>query len=1794
MAGEFEDFLGLPIPKGGAKDLSVPGAISSIGSDSGEPTGIPEFPGGEDLPPRPPRAIPKTPPPEALKSQEDYESWFLSTLPESERQPVAMPERTATDVAVQEQQFMEDYAKKHPVQSWLADVTKLFGGKPRTEMPVTTEALRQRHPFTASTTEGGIMRPLSAGFVPFTAPGELAGSLGWGLKEAIAKGDWSEIPKAVSESGKEMGRRFVGYGEGETSAEKAAHFVVGDNPFAQMAYSIATDPTAFTGLAEGILHGSKKAIQGMGDESIRLRNLADSVQSGKVPEWKGRLPGEVYDEAKRLRELADATDAKAALAREQFAQRRAGMDRLEKLTPGLDKFAEAKKFLREHVPGIQAIADWEGKVDLSKMTPEWWRKLGEEGNLDITQVKKLLGGKESAIPGEARAVDVTGSRPGKYPPERNLGEKPTRISEEAPPEPLTDDDWKPTPGETKRDLAQQYGEAFNRKAAAERAEAALSPSRDRITLEAKARAKGIPQHQFARLDDDQLRALVGEGPDYSEAAAVREAAERSKKAKEVRHAAATEDEEALIRRQLGVLDEEDRLAQNVLRGEEQAGLRQQLEAVDAEAKAAASAKFDRVREAARQAGLEDDEVEAALRQLEAGERYGVERQGDAARRMAGEKFDRVREGYQEAARSDAAERVARAEFERQANERMRGALQKERDARTLRDLNGPRNIDEAVQYVDRNPVDPLLEPERTPPIHVPGEGEPFQIEMLPETPRGSQAETAFQRSLEQGAPITTADLEPLTSNEVLRRAFGELPGDAPAAADELTREMLEFFQRTPGAEGRGLPSDEQVTENLMAALEGRKPKKIKGGGAPGVPGGPSSPPGATATGAAAPQNVPGGPVAAPPRAPQAPGGTAGPPGGGTPPGGAGGAGGGHPGGVPPGGIPGAGPTMDWTRLMGQKTGKVLGNFWDRFLFNWWDRFRALTKKAPKADEMARAMPAWNDVVARAFAEQVEPAFKRFAKHEKEVERFRLAGSFLDRAELALQEAARTTDAAKRSRMLDLGNWWKKEALSERARVIDRLNQIEPGLGHELTRSDDILTKFINEQGLDELVKAGGVDQAAVDRMRKAHPHYARFEVMERSEGISSPLEKADLETLEKYRKTGLGQALKDEERHLVDPIEETIQKTLQIRAAAERTKVKNALLDNYAQAYGWKRELTDAEARKLGLQPGDYVTDKTRPSVQTHSKLERWVADDTVPSGRRKETWWVDADVAEAMDNLTGKQLNVVTRGLNYVFRQAVTTLNPAFIIRNLQRDMKAAFVNAEGVYQASLLGERGALTYLKDWMGGLLDAISYEFGTSRAGGAQRVREALESGIGFGFTGTLREQGGATGRLFPPGYKKITSSPWNPLNFVERIGSTVEMAPRMAVYNRAKSLGLNNLDAALKAKMATVDFNAGGVMAKMWNQWTPFLNARIQAKRSLFNAVDKDPVGTLAKLAMAEVTPWLGMYYVSSIYFPEILAEVPEWVKRDYNVLVVGETKEKDPKTGKPKPQVLLSPKGDGGMITNTLQLAMDNMQKRDPEEWMRIGVQLLHDALSPVTFMEQGKVGLTPIVTTAIGPQATAIMEAETGTVTREGGRPLVPASLKDEPIERQAKEDTPAIYSSMSKWLKENLGSQWSPIALEHIAQGFIGPFATLNKMRQRITGAVYREQGGGAEERQRSGLEKVDEEMKTARSDIRAAMAGRDPGVAIGIASAWNLKLNEEARDMERLGFSPVEAAAFVRRYTLDVQDVARSAPEEQVRPLYRKIGVAPHEVPAAEASVSLGGPGSDFDAMLDAWIAQGQKR
>jgi len=257
------------------------------------------------------------------------------------------------------------------------------------------------------------------------------------------------------------------------------------------------------------------------------------------------------------------------------------------------------------------------------------------------------------------------------------------------------------------------------------------------------------------------------------------------------------------------------------------------------------------------------------------------------------------------------------------------------------------------------------------------------------------------------------------------------------------------------------------------------------------------------------------------------------------------------------------------------------------------------------------------------------------------------------------------------------------------------------------------------------------------------------------------------------------------------------------------------------------------------------------------------------------------------------------------------------------------------------------------------------------------------------------------------------------------VGGRVELAPRTAAFYRAERQGLNQTEAAMKARTVTVDFSAGGILTKQLNHLVPFINATSQAAVEFTSTVKQRPAQSVALMATI-----IGGIISTEIYnrsiAPEDYKDVSAFTKGSGLVVM----SDKAP-TGTGKRGLVFIPvRGGIGMLIPLVREAMGRYYGDNPRTWEALAAQTI-GALSPLDPSVSGSVQ-------SFAPPVPALAQELTANYDNFRGAPIVSQSMQGLPTSAQFNATTSQTARALSGSSLPGLGGK-SPMLIDYGIKGF-----------------------------------------------------------------------------------------------------------------------------------------------------------
>lgn len=436
---------------------------------------------------------------------------------------------------------------------------------------------------------------------------------------------------------------------------------------------------------------------------------------------------------------------------------------------------------------------------------------------------------------------------------------------------------------------------------------------------------------------------------------------------------------------------------------------------------------------------------------------------------------------------------------------------------------------------------------------------------------------------------------------------------------------------------------------------------------------------------------------------------------------------------------------------------------------------------------------------------------------------------------------------------------------------------------------------------------------------------------------------------------------------------------------------------------------------------------------------------DKIPKGMSRITYMengkknflaVPKEVGDILQGADAQTFDIVTSAIgkiHNVFRQAVTTYNPLFVfLRNPARDFKSFLINSRNVPVRRAVDQYAAAMF--DSLAHSNSAIQKIFPNSgkwteeflRSGGGQAGYFAREGGqMGKGIAKTAKE---ITGKRSIAG--RIVTSP---RDLMQAMSEAIEMAPRVAEYKAGTKKGLSKEESAIAGREVTVDFAQGGNVAKVANQWIPFLNARAQGTRRMAQAFRENPKRALTVWAATGIVPIAALMAWNQANYKDVWENIPDYEKENNFLFILGNQKDKSGRYT----QVVRIPKGDiDKILGNTFETMLDNFMGEKGNTAQQLLGSLVSGAsnVSPVSFANGSKVNAASVMSGVLPPIAKVPTEFATNHNLFKDA-PIVPDSLQGAPSRDQRNGGT----SPLAAFLGDTFGV--SPLQADNAMQGLAG---------------------------------------------------------------------------------------------------------------------------------------------------------
>lgn len=364
--------------------------------------------------------------------------------------------------------------------------------------------------------------------------------------------------------------------------------------------------------------------------------------------------------------------------------------------------------------------------------------------------------------------------------------------------------------------------------------------------------------------------------------------------------------------------------------------------------------------------------------------------------------------------------------------------------------------------------------------------------------------------------------------------------------------------------------------------------------------------------------------------------------------------------------------------------------------------------------------------------------------------------------------------------------------------------------------------------------------------------------------------------------------------------------------------------------------------------------------VQNSYKAKTGLGEATVTLFRDGEMqkWLMPADMAAVVERkpLGGTIMDTPMA----LFRAATTGRNPLFVPWNAARDIST--------YVMTQATASGGISHLPEVITELFRGYGDAFrGLATGSYHGATADMLQAGgqvIGR-YSGSTAESMEHVGNLTKGNFLTIRNAD-EAKSFIKRLltlepvesfGNRVELAPRTAAFRLAKKQPLSDTEAAIRSREATVDFEMGGNLARVINQYVPFFNVGMQ--------------GLLIAPRTARANPRAFASVVPLIAGPAVVAEawnrsdpqrakdyedVPDFIKQQGTVVMLPRNivPPQVDAQGNGHPQFVLFPLRDFLPLALVAQEAVRvAMGQARPDDWAK----LLNDAWAGISPTQVGSV---------------------------------------------------------------------------------------------------------------------------------------------------------------------------------------------------------------------------------------------
>ena len=308
----------------------------------------------------------------------------------------------------------------------------------------------------------------------------------------------------------------------------------------------------------------------------------------------------------------------------------------------------------------------------------------------------------------------------------------------------------------------------------------------------------------------------------------------------------------------------------------------------------------------------------------------------------------------------------------------------------------------------------------------------------------------------------------------------------------------------------------------------------------------------------------------------------------------------------------------------------------------------------------------------------------------------------------------------------------------------------------------------------------------------------------------------------------------------------------------------------------------------------------------------------------KREVWEVGPEIAGALKDMNGYQANFLLNFLGTPTRllRAGATLAPDFMVRNLARDALSAAIFSDRRFIPIYHNAMGFWHLIKK------DKLYQDW--TKSGAMQSMLVSFDRNYFSRDMKKLLTQGNM---------RNVITNPLEALRiaseFFESSGRVGQFKLAFNQLKRRKRMTDRDIieQAGFESRDITIDFAKMGTQMQAFNRVSAFFNARVQGYLKIYEAFEKRPVATSAKIFSYFTLPCILLWYKN--HDDPRYQDLPQWQKDLFWIFIVGDGKVDEPENYTvfrvPKPFEL-------GLIFGTgAERMMDFTESKDPGHLVKL-----------------------------------------------------------------------------------------------------------------------------------------------------------------------------------------------------------------------------------------------------------------